>query len=433
MAGSALMRPISVDDWYVGLTTPWAATPEGDEPDGGGVGAGSQPGETASVEAVAEAACATRQGPAPPSTALLRPILWEAWFADLTAGRDAGAPVPGASPARPGSPAGGTQSLSPRQRQRAAAKATKEALCVQAEVVALSWSGQKARPEIARLAELWKQAGRANKADDKALWVRFCTARELLFTRLDLERSQRQAAESQAHETKQSLCETAERLAERADIRQAGETMKSLVAQWKQAGRAGRDDEALWRRFKAAQDQLYDRIRQERKSSEATQREVAATKRAIIDDVTALIGSPDLNQARAELRRLSDAFHAAGYAGRDVNRRVAQEFREAQNAFQAWARQEPGRRRETGQQGRYGRRARLVQQADRLRRDVARAEAELALVPPDPTARRSHGSGVTLNLTATGASTTLAAELMRLRIRLADTEQEIDRLDRTLS
>jgi len=368
-----------------------------------------------------------------PGSALMRPISVDDWFASLTGGPSLGEPVTRVDGTGQADQAGGSQSLSPRQRERAAAKATKEALCVQAEVVALSWTSQKARPEIARLAELWKQAGRANKADDKALWVRFSTARELLFTRLDLERSQRQAAESQAHQTKESLCETAERLAERADTRQAGETMRSLVAQWKQAGRAGRDDEALWRRFKAAQDQLYGRIREERKSSEATQREVAATKRAIIDDITALIGSPDLNRARAELRRLSDSFHAAGYAGRDVNQKVAQEFREAQNAFQAWARQEPARRRESGQQGRYGRRARLAQQAERLRRDVARAEAELALVPPDPTARRSHGSGVTLNLATAGASTTLAAELMRLRIRLADTEQEIDRLDRTLS
>jgi hypothetical protein len=209
--------------------------------------------------------------------------------------------------------------------------------------------------------------------------------------------------------------------------------MRSLAVQWKQAGRAGREDEALWRRFKAAQDQLYGRIRQERKSSEVTQREVAEAKRVIVDDVTALIGSPDLNQARAELRRLSDAFHVAGYAGREANQRLAQEFRAAQNAFQAWTRQEPARRRESGQQSRYSRRARLLQQAERLRRDVARAETELALVPPDPTARRSHGSAVTLNLTAAGASATLAAELMRLRIRLADTEQEIDRLDRTLS
>jgi hypothetical protein len=317
--------------------------------------------------------------------------------------------------------------------ERAAARATKEALCAQAEVVALTWPGAKARPEMARLLEQWKTAGHASKAEDKALWSRFNQAQDLLFTRLDLERGERQAAMAAAQSLKEGLCETAERLATRADTRQAAETMKSLVAQWQEAGHAGRDEGALWRRFKAAQDQLFGRIRDDRKSAEAGQREVAAAKQALVDDVEALIGAPDLAQAKAEMKRLADAFHAAGYAGRDANRKLSQAFSDAQTRFWAWVRPEPARRRASGEQATYGKRARLVQQADRLKRDIARSEAELALAAPGPAAKKPRGGGVTLNLTAAGAGTSLAAVVMRLRLRLAETEEAIYRLDQQLT
>jgi len=315
-----------------------------------------------------------------------------------------------------------------RQVERAAARATKEALCAQAEVVALTWPGAKARPEMARLMDQWKAAGHASKAEDNALWARFNQAHDLLFTRLDLERAERERAIASAQEVKVGLCETAERLATRSDTRQAAETMKSLAAQWKEAGRAGRHEQALWARFKAAQDQLFSRIRDERRASEAGQREVAAAKQALIDDVEALIGAPDLAEAKAGMKRLADEFHAAGYAGRAANAKLAKQFAEAQARFWAWARPEPARRQASGAQRSYSKRAQLVQQAERLRRDIARAETELALAAPG----RQRGGGVTLSLTAPGAGTALAADLMRLRLRLAETEEAVYRLDQVL-
>ncbi|MDR1265817.1 MAG: DUF349 domain-containing protein [Propionibacteriaceae bacterium] len=319
----------------------------------------------------------------------------------------------------------------PRQLERAAAQATKESLIAQAMVLALTGEAATARGEMGRLLGEWRRSGRAAADQDEALWARFKAAQKILDTRLELEWRQRRSREAAARQVKEGLCATAERLAERLDLKQASETMRSLQAQWRQAGRAQGEAE-LWQRFQAAQRRLFARVDQERQQVTAAQTEATQAKRQIVDQIQALVGVADLSWARAEAARLSDAFHAGGYAGPAKERRLAGQLQQAQRDFYRWAKEEPARRRGSGQQPLYTRRVRLEQQAQRLEQDVARVQAALDLAPEGSAGRRQHGSGLTLSLTGGGPGSALAAELMRLRLSLEETRREIQSLDQRL-
>lgn len=318
---------------------------------------------------------------------------------------------------------------SPRQAQRAATRATKESLISQAELVAMLSPSNTAASEMRALFEQWKKAGRTTKSEDDALWARFNQAQDQLFTRLDLLREQRQAEAAEAKRLKESLISTAEDLATRADLRQATETMASLMAQWKQI-RPAPDDKGLWLRFKAAHDQLYARRDEERGKARTEQEKSAEAKRSLVARAQALVGAPDLRQANADLRLIQTAFREAGFAGRD-NKKLGDQFRQAQQDFYAWARKEPARRRDSGEQGTYGKRARLAQQIEQVKTQIAQAEEALRSTDPSG-AKKSHGRSITVTLGQAGAYTDAAAETLRLKILLSDLENQVRSLDAKL-
>ena len=319
---------------------------------------------------------------------------------------------------------------SARAAAREAARATKESLITQAELVAVMSPPNTAAAEMKALLEQWKHAGRTSKATDDALWARFNLAQDQLFTRLDLLRQQRQAAAAEATRAKLSLIATAEEVATRADLRQAGETMAALMTEWKAIPPAPGDKD-LWLKFKAARDQVFARRNEERSKAESGHSEAAAAKRALIAKAEALIGAADLRQATAELHELDAAFAAAGYAGRSLNAELGEAYREVRRRFYSWLRGEPSRRQASGEQPVYGRRVRLVNEIQRVREEIDQAEAALKSANPAG-AKRSHGTTITLTLGQSGTYSGTAADAMRAKIKLADLERQLARLDATL-
>ena len=146
-----------------------------------------------------------------------------------------------------------------RDEHRAAQTARKEALAAEAEDLAANSVHWKAAGDRLReILEEWRTITGLDRKTDDALWKRFAAARETFnrrrgshFAELDRERvGARQAMEA--------LCERAEELAGSTDWGATGAVFRDLLAQWKAAGRAAKDvDDALWQRFKAAQDTFF--------------------------------------------------------------------------------------------------------------------------------------------------------------------------------
>lgn len=234
---------------------------------------------------------------------------------------------------------------------RAAAKVEatshREAIVAEAEEIAaqdegnIHWKRSTAR--MRELLDAWKEHQkttiRLDRSVETALWKRFSTAR----SRFDKTRRSYFAALDQTHSeakaAKEALVAEAEKLTESTDWGATAGAFKRLMGQWREAGRASRrDDDRLWKRFKAAQDHFFAA----KDAHAAKENEVyeanAAKKREILAEAEALLPITNIGRARAALRDIQDRWDAAGRVPRrDLDalerglRRVEQAVRDAQN------------------------------------------------------------------------------------------------------
>lgn len=268
---------------------------------------------------------------------------------------------------------------------KAAAKAEagvrREKLVAQAEKLAatdpakMQWKQSSAR--IRELLDEWKSHQRSGARLDKdvenALWQRFSAARSSFdkmrktwFAQLDEEHAS-------ARSVKERLVRDAEALATSKDWGATAGAFKRLMQEWKQAGRASRsDDDALWARFKAAQDSFFDAKDEVVAAEEAEFTENLKVKEALLVEAEAItIDEAHLEQAKGELRKLQERWDAAGKVPRADIRRVENRLRAVEQQVRdledkQWKRSDPELN------------ARAQSMVDQLERAVQGLEADLA-------------------------------------------------------
>ncbi len=218
-----------------------------------------------------------------------------------------------------------------REAARAEAIAAKEALVAEAEQIAGSATSWKSSGDRLRaIVEEWKQVKGVDRKTDDALWKRFAAARDAFgrrrgqhFAALDAERGTAKAA-------KEKLIERAEALSGSSDWKETAAAMRDLMVEWKAAGRAARDvEDALWTRFRAAQDAFFARRSEVFSERDNEQIENQRKKEAIIAEAAAL-DVTDPAAAQTALRQLQARFDDIGHVPRDAIRRVDDAMRAAE-------------------------------------------------------------------------------------------------------
>ncbi|MBB2990178.1 hypothetical protein FHR72_001646 [Mycolicibacterium iranicum] len=214
-----------------------------------------------------------------------------------------------------------------REELRAAQTARKEALAAEAEDLAANATQWKAAGDRMRaILDEWKTITGLDRKVDDALWKRYSAARETFnrrrgshFAELDRERAG-------AKQAKEALCERAEQLCDSTDWGPTSGTFRDLLTEWKAAGRASKDvDDALWQRFKAAQDKFFSARNAATAERDAEFRTNLQAKEALLAEAER-IDTSDLDAARAALRALGDKWDAIGKVPReraaDLERRL---------------------------------------------------------------------------------------------------------------
>lgn len=225
-----------------------------------------------------------------------------------------------------------------REQARADAVVAKERLVAEAEAIAESGTSWKSSGDRLRaIVEEWKQIRGVDRKSDEALWRRFAAARDAFGKRRGQHFAELDAARGASQEVKEGLVERAEQLAESDDWKQTAVDMRELMTQWKSAGRASREvEDALWQRFRAAQDAFFARRASQFASREAEQLQNLRTKEAIAAEVEAL-DVTDPRAAQAALRDLQARFEEVGHIPRESIRRVDQRMRAAEQRVRAAA------------------------------------------------------------------------------------------------
>jgi hypothetical protein len=277
-----------------------------------------------------------------------------------------------------------------RSRAREEARARRVALVEKAEQLAAvpaektQWraDGQAMKD----LFETWraeqKGEGKLDRRSEDELWKRFSHARTAFDRKRRQHFAQLDETQADAKAAKEKLVKEAESLQGSTDWGPTAQAYKRLMDRWRAAGRANRkDDDALWQRFRAAQDAFFaarHAAQAEQDSEFAANLEV---KLALLKEAEALVPVSDLAAAKSALRDIQERWEAAGKVPRadldTVERRmraVEQAVREAED--QRWRSTNPEAR------------ARAQSAVDQLESAIADLEADLAKARDQGKAKR---------------------------------------------
>lgn len=267
-----------------------------------------------------------------------------------------------------------------RAAAREAGREQREKIVAEAEAIAaqpaaqVQWKSSGAR--MRELLEEWKgmqrSGPRLDRESEGALWHRFSAARNGFDKARRVYFAQLDTVQGEAKAVKQALVREAEELAKSKDWAPTATAFKRLMDRWREAGRAARaDDDALWERFKAAQDAFFAAKDQVVAAENQEFQANLATKQALLAEAEALLPVTDLEAAKVALRGIQDRWDKAGKVPRgDMERidkairRVEQAVREAEE--KRWARSNPEAA------------ARAQSLVDQLETAVAGLRAELA-------------------------------------------------------
>ncbi len=242
-----------------------------------------------------------------------------------------------------------------RQQARTIAVAERTALVEQAEALAtqdpakIQW--KTASEQLRVLLDGWRSAQkngpRIDRPTEDELWKRFSHAR----TTFDRERRHFFAELEQRHgevkAAKERLVAEAERLSTSSEWGATAGAYRDLMDQWKAAGHASRkDDDALWARFRGAQDSFFAAREAVNSAIDAEYAANLVVKEALLAEAEALVPVTDLTVAKSRLRDIQDRWEAAGKVPRDAVQRVEARIRAVETAVRTadedrWRRSNP--------------------------------------------------------------------------------------------
>jgi hypothetical protein len=216
-----------------------------------------------------------------------------------------------------------------REAAKAEAAGRKQALAEEAEKIAAEATQWKSAGDRLRaILDEWKTIKGVDRKLDEQLWKRFAKARDTFNRRrgshfADLDK-QRAAAKTR----KQELVTEAEEISDSADWGATATRYRNLMTEWKAAGHAPKDaDDALWQRFRAAQDKFFSRRSAVFNERDAELEANAKRKEELLAEAAHIDPGSDLEAARAALHRLQDQWDAVGKVPRERIRELEGKLR----------------------------------------------------------------------------------------------------------
>lgn len=200
-----------------------------------------------------------------------------------------------------------------REEYRTAQAARKEALAAEAEELAGTSTRWKAAGDRFRaILQEWKTISGPDRKTDEVLWKRYSAARETFNRRRGSHFAELDREHSGVRDAKQRLCQRAEELAASTDWSVTSAEFRKLLSEWKGAGRVARDvDDALWRRFKAAQDAFFVARNAVTAQRDAELDTNVAAREALLAEAEK-VDATDHEAARAALRSITQKWDAIG-------------------------------------------------------------------------------------------------------------------------
>ncbi|WP_407563742.1 DUF349 domain-containing protein [Streptomyces sp. 184] len=292
------------------------------------------------------------------------------------------------------------EAVGARQEERKAAKAkhqvevreSKEAVVAEAEELAQSEQWRAAGERLRELVETWKGLPRLDRRSDDELWHRFSHARSAFSKRRKAHFASLDAQREEARRRKEKLVEEAEALSGSREWGPTAARYRELMADWKAAGRAQRDqEEDLWARFRGAQDVFFQARGEVFAERDTEQRENLTRKEELVAEAEKLLPVTDLKTARGAFRSINERWEAIGHVPRDARAKIEARMHAVERSIgeaeeTEWRRTNPeARARAEGLTGQ------LQDAVDKLHRQIEQARAQGNGAKADKLARELEG------------------------------------------
>lgn len=271
-----------------------------------------------------------------------------------------------------------------KQAERAAALASRESLAQEAESLADSTAWKSTAERFKAMVEEWKVLPRADRGLEQELWRRISAARTAFEKRRRAHFTELESVRKEALSAKRAIIAKAESLAVSTDWIGTARKFRDLLGEWKVAPRGSKaDEDRLWKRFKAAQDQFFaSRTAAELQADEALQGNIAP-KEELLTQAEALLPVTDSRAAKRALRSIQERWERLGDLPRSDKDRLEGRLKRVEEAVrkseaESWKRGNPETRAraESTVQGFMDRLARLQAERDAAVADGRNAEAE---------------------------------------------------------
>jgi Arc/MetJ-type ribon-helix-helix transcriptional regulator len=242
-------------------------------------------------------------------------------------------------------------------------------ICRQVETLAVSEqmtlkAGDRALRDIRSAIE--ERAALPSKKDRQEIQARLEAARAKIVPRVQELRDADEWQRWANLQVQEELCREMEALKAEENLETAARRMRELQARWKQVALAPRaQGEAMWRRFKAAQDEVFNRTSAHFAAQNEERAANLARKQALCEHAESLADSTEWVKTATEIQKLQAEWKTIGPVTRGHEKAVWERFRAACDRFFT-RRQEDLKRRKEEWAGNLAKKEALCVQAEAL-------------------------------------------------------------------
>ncbi len=196
----------------------------------------------------------------------------------------------------------------------------REALIREAEELDRSQSWNEAAPVILDLRKRWRRIRYWDSAYEDELAEKFDALIDEFYAK-------RKEEFQSIRKVKEELIERARTLSGSQNWKQTTDEMNELMKQWKAAGSAGKEiDDQLWEQFNQARQTFFDRKHEDWQQRQEKAGNARQLKEELIRQAAQLADSDHWQKTGEQFRKLMDQWKASGYAGREVDDQLWEQF-----------------------------------------------------------------------------------------------------------
>ncbi len=229
------------------------------------------------------------------------------------------------------------------------ARAARLTLATEAEKMSDSGSWKSTTERYTAIVEEWKTLPRVDRIAEQELWKRLSNARTAFDKRRRTHFHELDAVRKVALSAKRDLIIRAEAATGTVDPKAGIKKFKDLMEAWKKAPRGSRaDEDKLWKRFKVAQDEFYDKLKAGEAAEEEKLHPNVPLKEELAVKAEALlpVDMKNLKSQKSQLRDLQAGWEKVGELPKKDRARLDSRLKKVEDAFRAvedthWTRSNP--------------------------------------------------------------------------------------------